>query len=49
MKTGFKPLSSATATIMNHSGVMLSPDPRSAIISKVRRSSAGIARKITRK
>ena len=49
MKTGFKPLSSTTATIMNHKGVMLSPAPRSAIISNVSSSSAGMARKITRR
>ena len=41
MKTGFKPLSSTTATIMNHKGVRLSPAPRSAIISSV---SSSIAR-----
>jgi hypothetical protein len=49
MKKGLSPLSSTTATIMNQSGVRLSPEPRSAIISKVRRSSGGKARKITRR
>ena len=49
MNTGLRPLSSTTATIMNHNGVMLSPAPRSAIISRVSSSSAGMARKITRR
>ena len=35
MKTGLSPLSSTTATIMNHNGVSASPAPRSAIISSV--------------
>ena len=42
MKNGLSPLSSTTATIMNHRGVRLSPAPRSAIISKVSSSSAGM-------
>ena len=49
MKTGLSALSSTTATIMNHKGVMLSPAPRSAIIARVRSRSAGIARKMTRR
>ena len=40
MKTGLSPLSSTTATIMNHKGVMASPAPRSAIINKVSSRSA---------
>src|SRR4249919_2026542 len=49
MKTGLRPLSSRTETIMNHSGVMLSPDPRSAIINSAIRIMVGMAMKITRR
>ena len=34
---------------MNHNGRQASPEPRSAIISMVSISSAGIARKMTRR
>jgi hypothetical protein len=49
MKTGLRALSSATATIMNQSGVSESPPPRRAIISITRMSEPGMAMKITRR
>ena len=49
MKTGLRPLSSSTARIMNHKGVMASPLPRRAIIQETMISAGGMAMKMTRR